>query len=104
MATRAEQAKATGQRTGSAKKAAAKKARKPATNGASKRTGHSESKATYAREPRDAKGKATRKSTRGSANRAKADSSFNIKEEAQKTAPDARFRRDRAKGTKVRGS
>lgn len=105
MATRAEQAHAESQRTGAAKTKAAKEIAEaeasPKRNG---KLGHSGTKATYARESRSAKGKATRKLTRASANRAKPDSSRTIHEEGKASSSDARFRRSKVKGQRVRGS
>ena len=105
MATRAERERAETERTAAVKKTAkkqmAKKAAKPA---AKEKLGHTETKATYAREPRGASGQATRKSTRGSANRAKADSSLNRHDEQVKGSPDAQHRRAAARTKRVRGS
>jgi hypothetical protein len=97
MATKAEQARAETARTG----AGAKRSRK--RSAATKRAGHTESKATYAREGRDAKGRASRKSTRGSSNRAKPDAALNIREELVMASPTSRARHDRAKRTPTRG-
>jgi hypothetical protein len=99
MATRAERAHADSQRTGAATKRAtgAKKATK-------KRRGHTSAKATVAREERSADGRASRKSTRGSANRAKAGSSLDIREELQMSSPESRSRNALAKTKRVRGS
>jgi len=61
-------------------------------------------KATYALESPAADGRRSRKSTRGSANRAKPDTNFNLRESLVKGSPEARFRKARAKKTRVRGS
>lgn len=62
-----------------------------------------ERKATYAIEaPRE--GRPSRKSTRKSANRSKPDTNFNLREQQQKGSPEARFRKSRARTSRVRGS
>jgi hypothetical protein len=104
MATKAEEFHAEEER------AAQKKNRKraPKRGPVKKKQTHAEGrvaeKATYALE-KTAEGKRpSRKSSRKSANRSKADASFNITEERKKTSSDARFRKDRAAKTRVRGS
>jgi hypothetical protein len=97
MATKAERAHAENQRTGAAAK------RKSKRSSAKKRAGHTESKATYAREGRDAKGRASRKSTRASSNRAKPDAAMNIREELVMSSPASRARHARAKRTPAVG-
>lgn len=62
------------------------------------------SKAAYAFESPAADGRRSRKSTRGSANRSKPDTNFNLRESLVKGSPEARFRKARAKNTRVRGS
>ncbi len=96
MATRAEQFHSRSQRTGRAKHKAIRKAKKDAW---SRDKGHAAVKATHAMEAGGA-----RESTRGSANRAKADAPFNVTEEVRKGAPQARARKMRAKTKRVRGS
>ncbi|HEX8789817.1 MAG TPA: hypothetical protein VF765_02615 [Polyangiaceae bacterium] len=96
MATRSEQYRSDAQRTGKPKRRSQKKPRK---NAWSKDKAHAGSKATHALEAGGA-----RESTRASANRAKADSAFNVTEETRKGAPQARARRVRAQGRRVRGS
>jgi hypothetical protein len=92
MATKAERAHAEGERTGAAKKRRAK----AGTSTAKKRAGRTQAKATYAREGRDAKGRASRKSTRSSSNRIKPDAPMNIREELVMASPSSRARHDRA--------
>ena len=92
MATKAERAHAEGERTGAATKRVAKKTAR------AKRAGRTQTKATYAREGRDAKGRASRKSTRSSSNRARPDAAMNIREELRMASPSSRARHDRAKG------
>jgi hypothetical protein len=100
MATRAEQFHSDAQRSGHPKRTSKKKAKKPTW---SHDKAHAGSKATHAmEEPRV--GRPSRESTRKSANRAKADSAFNVTEETRKGAPQAVARRARAKGKKVRGA
>jgi hypothetical protein len=65
--------------------------------------GHAAGKATYALEL-PAKGKRpSRKSTRKSANHAKADANLNRIEELRRGSPESRFRRDRARRMRTRG-
>ena len=102
MATRAERAHAESQRTG----AAAKRRPSQKTSGGTKRKGRAEAKATYDREERDANGRASRRSTRGSGNRAKPDAAMNIREELVMASPSSRARHDIAKRdprTKLKG-
>jgi hypothetical protein len=56
---------------------------------------HAGRKATYALEA-EREGRPSRKSTRKSANRSKPDSGLNIREQLQKTSPEARARKSRA--------
>jgi hypothetical protein len=60
--------------------------------------------AAYAFESPAADGRRSRKSTRSSANRSKPDTNFNLRESLVKGSPEARFRKARAKNTRVRGS
>ena len=60
-------------------------------------------KATFAREEHSAESRASRKSSRGSANRMKADASLNIREERVKGSPESLFRKSRARKLRVRG-
>jgi hypothetical protein len=57
---------------------------------------HAAKKATYALED-TANGRVSRKSTRKSANRAKSDTNFNLRENLQKGSPTARFRKASAR-------
>jgi len=96
MATRAERFRSDSERTGRAKRKSIRKAKR----------------ATWSREKAHAAGKAThaieaggsRESTRRSANRAKADTAFNLTEEKRKGAPQSRARKMRASTKRVRGS
>jgi hypothetical protein len=96
MATKAERARAESQRKGTA-------AKQSRTSGAKKRASRADSKATYAREGRDAEGRASRKSTRGSSNRAKPDAPMNIREELVMATPSSRARHDGGKQPRARG-
>jgi hypothetical protein len=100
MATKAEQFRSSEQRSGKPKRTSTKKPKKAAW---SKDKAHAGSKATHAKEPARA-GRPSRESTRGSANRSKADSARNITEEVRQGAPSSRARRSSAKSKKVRGS
>jgi hypothetical protein len=107
MPTKAEELRAQQQRRGitakARKRAAATKSRaeKLATPHPAKRAAR---KATYAIELPSKAGKASRKSTRGSAKRAKADTNLNLREERTKTSPKARFGKARAGRARVRAS
>lgn len=108
MATKSEKVHAEEQRHGptpkARKRAAAKKPRadKLGAPHENKKAGR---KASYAAEAPPKTGRPSRKSTRKSANRSKPDSNLNLREERKKTAPDARFRKARAKATRSkRGS
>ena len=107
MATRAQQFRAESQRTGAAKAKKAKRAKgsKPGVPKAarSRDKKHAAKKATYALEPTPAKGRPARKSTRSSANRAKADSGLNAREQLRKGSPEAKYAKTRARSTRVRG-
>jgi hypothetical protein len=100
MATRAEQFHSSAQRSGTPKRISKKKPKKSTW---SHDKAHAGSKATHAMEPARA-GRPSRESTRGTANRAKADSARNITEEVRQGAPSARARRSQVKSKKVRGS
>jgi hypothetical protein len=63
---------------------------------------HAERKATHALEP-DREGRPSRESSRKSANRAKPDTNFNLREELQKGSPETRFRKADAGAGRVRG-
>lgn len=77
-----------------AKKAKAAKAAK---------TGRTAAKATRAQETTEEGKRPSRKSTRKSANRSKADAALNGMEQLKKGSPDARFRKAKTQRTKVRG-
>jgi hypothetical protein len=106
MATKAEQQRAAEQRRGPTSKkrrrAAAKKKRAEKL-GAAHATKHAGKKASYALEGPSKEGKASRKSTRGSANRSRPDTNMNLREEMTKGSPESRFRKARAKSAHVRG-
>jgi hypothetical protein len=106
MATRSEQFRANQERmhpkgVTPTRSAAAKHT---PTNAQSHRTVHAKKKATYALEIAEKGQRATRKSTRKSANRSKPDATFNILESFTKGSPEARFRKTRAQSKRVRGS
>jgi hypothetical protein len=100
MATRAEQKRADDQRAQAAKKKPSVKRSKPGTPKAarSRDKKHAAKKATYALETN--KGRASRKSTRKSANRAKPDAALNGREQIVKGAPSRRFERDAARASR----
>jgi hypothetical protein len=66
-------------------------------------TGYVGKKATYAYEPKPESGRPSRKSSRKSANRSKPDTQLNLREERAKTSPESRYRKARAKRSRVRG-
>ncbi len=105
MATRSEQHHAAEQRRGWAGKTKAKRS-KPgvAPKHRSRAKPHAAKKATYALEQTIAGTRPSRKSSRKSANRAKADSGLNLAEALSKDSPESRFRKARARATRVRGS
>lgn len=106
MATRSEEFRSASQRTGAAKAKKAKRAKagKPGVpKGARSRDKkHASKKATYALE--ESNGRPARKSTRSSANRAKADSGLNAREQLRKGNPEAKYAKSRDGGAKVRGA
>ena len=105
MATRAEQFRAQVQRSSKKK---AKRSVQPKAPARSDRAGRkltrTSSKSSYALEQPAADGRRSRKSTRGSSNRAKPDTNFNLREALIKGSPEARFRKAKAKRTRVRSS
>jgi hypothetical protein len=68
------------------------------------RPSHSASKATYAFEPTAEGARASRKSTRKEANRSKADTNLNLREQLQKGSPEALSRKAIVRSLRVRGS
>jgi hypothetical protein len=106
MATRSEQEHDAQQRRGQTAKAKKRslarksRAEKFGTEHATKRAG---GKASYALERPSRTGRASRKSTRGGANRSKRDANMDLREQRTKGSPEARFRRARAKATRARG-
>jgi hypothetical protein len=105
MATRAEQFRAETQRRSSVPKKKAKRSpAPPRAKGTARSVQHAAKKASYALESSAPDGRRSRKSTRGSANRMKTDSALNIRESLIKGSPEAKFRKARAQGVRVRGS
>ncbi len=102
MATKAEQFHSEEMRRNHGYKAPTSK-KKPKKAFWSRERTHAAVKATHAIEETSRRRRPSRESTRGSANRAKADSALNITEEATQSSPESRARRSRARGTKVRG-
>jgi hypothetical protein len=101
MATRAEQKRADDQRARAAKKKkpSAKRSKPGIPKAARSRDKkHAAKKATYALETNE--GRASRKSTRKSANRAKPDAALNGREQIVKGAPSRRFARDAAQASR----
>ena len=105
MATRAEQFRNQEQRRASRTESRLSSS-KPAsvTNGSSVKAREVPSRAAYALEAPAADGHRSRKSTRASANRVKPDTSFNLRESLVKGSPEQKYRKARAKSTRVRGS
>ena len=105
MATRAEQQRSEEERKhgkGNSKPRVSEKKPKKATWSHDKQ--HAGRKATHALEDVAPGTRPSRESTRGSANRAKADAADNITEQVRKGTPTNRARKSRAGGAKVRGS
>ncbi len=100
MATRAETFRAGTERTARGSKTSARKPKKSAWSHDKGRAGK---KATHALEGKVV-GRPSRKSTRKSANRMKADAAMNITEQVRKGAPPFRARRAGVVGKRVRGS
>ena len=108
MATRSEMARAEAQRQASATNAtsatnAKGTPRDRATEPEPEARTRAARDATYAYEAPSADGQRSRKSTRGSANRAKPDAAFNAREELVKGSPTSLYRKQRAKIARVRG-
>jgi hypothetical protein len=101
MATRAEQYRSDEQRKGG--KPHRKAERKPKKPAWSREKHHAEVKATHALEDSAPGKRPSRKTTRASSNRAKADVRFNLTEETRKGTPRTRATKARAKSTHVRG-
>jgi hypothetical protein len=104
MATRAEQFRTEEQRHSKRKKARPQPTKKKTAAEGRPAQPRRAAHATYALEAPAADGRRSRKSTRGGANRAKPDTNFNLRESLVKGSPEARFRKARAKKTRVRGS
>jgi hypothetical protein len=104
MATRAEQYRADAQRRngkGKKKKLRPGRSKPGAPPGSRSRASkHAARKATYALETSPRR---SRKSTRKSANRAKPDTAFNVREEMTKGSPEMRAAKARARATRPRG-
>src|SRR5262245_30723843 len=107
MATRAETKRAEDQRRGMKPKAKRRLERKkPAVERHAKHPKtRVEAQATYAREEQapGSKHRASRKSSRASANRAKPDSNLVLRAARAKGSPESRYRKGRAKAARVRG-
>ena len=105
MATKAEKVHAEEQKHGltprAKKRAKAKKT--PAQKAAPHENKHAGAKASYALEAPSKTGRASRKSTRKSANRAKPDTNLTLREERRKRSPDTRARKAKARVSRVRG-
>lgn len=107
MATKAESVHAREQRHGLTPRARKRgKAKKTGADrlGAAHESKRAGAKATYAQEAPSKSGRASRKSTRGSANRSKPDTNLVLRAERKVRAPTSRARRARARATRVRGS
>jgi hypothetical protein len=89
--------------TPKAQKRRAAKKRRAEKLGAEHPTKRAGAKAGYALERPSSAGKSSRKSTRGSANRAKPDTNFNLREEMVKGSPESRFRKAQTRAVVVRG-
>jgi hypothetical protein len=105
MATKAEQFRANEQKSGAkGKKPKRRSTRKPKKAAWKRESHHAETKATHAIEERPSTGKRpSRVSSRGSANRAKGDASFERREEGKGTSSDAQYRKAKARSSRVRG-
>lgn len=97
--TRAEEFKTLAERKGRPKRRSLKKPKKEQWGHAKQ---HAEGKATHALEVTTS-GRPSRKSTRASANRAKADAQMNLSEEFRKGAPHAVAIKAEVKRERVRG-
>jgi hypothetical protein len=104
MATRAERSRSDEQRThGAGPHRSHVSKQKPKKAAWSHDKAHAASKAAYTLEDTAQGERPSRESTRGSSNRAKADSAFNLTEQTKKGSPTNRARKSRAAGVKVRG-
>jgi hypothetical protein len=104
MATRAEQARSDEQRThGAGRRKSHVSKKKPKKADWSHDKAHAASKATHSLEDTASGARPSRESTRGSSNRAKADSARNVTEETKKGSPTNLARKWRAKAGRVRG-
>jgi hypothetical protein len=105
MATRAERVRSDEQRShGKGRHRSHVSERKPKKSAWSHDKAHAGSKATHALEDTAPGKRPSRESTRGSANRAKADSAFNLTEQTKKGSPTNRARKSRASDVRVRGT
>ena len=102
MATKAERARSEEQRARRVPKAPAVK-KKPKKDQWSHESAHAGAKATHAFEETAPGKRPSRESTRGSANRAKNDTAFNLTQQLKKNAPANRARKSRRVAGKVRG-
>jgi hypothetical protein len=103
MATKAEQFRSQESKHGPRPKARTSR-KKAKSSEWSRKSAHAGSKATRAFEEAAPGKRPSRESTRGSANRAKADAALNVTEETRKGSPQNRARKQRVKNQRVRGS
>jgi len=112
MATKSEQYKASAQRDAALKKNGKKKPSraKPRVRAKTAKTtiAHGSKaaakKATYVLEQADGGKRPSRKSTRASAHHARLDSALALRQEGRARSADSRYRRAKAKASRVRGS
>ncbi len=103
MATKAERQRSDEQRTHGAGHPPRTSKKKPKKAAWSHDKAHAATKATHALEDSAPGERPSRESTRGSSNRAKSDSAFNLTEQMKKGASTNRARKARTLVTKVRG-
>jgi hypothetical protein len=103
MATKAEKARSEEQRSHRAGRPARVAKEKPKKSAWSRDKAHAGSKATHALEETAPGKRPSRESTRGGANRTKADSARNVTEQVRKGAPTNRARKSRVRASRVRG-
>ena len=104
MATKAERSRSDQERThGAGQHKSHVSRKKPKKAAWSLDKAHAAAKAAYALEDTAPGARPSRESTRGSSNRAKADSAFNITEQTKKGTPTNRARKSRAAVVRVRG-
>jgi len=103
MATKADLFKSETQRRGGKRRKARVSKKKPKKAAWSRKSGHAGTKATHAFENVAPGKRSSRESTRGSANRSKADAAMNVTEETRKGAPTNIARKAIVKRSRVRG-